>query len=279
MAFVIILIISILIIIAIYRIRKVPPTGNMTLITGGIKTGKSTFSVHLAIRKLKFQRFKYYIKLYSIKFFKFLKLRKFRNAKLPEKPLLYSNIPLKVPYVPLTRELLLRQKRFNFGSVIYICEASLIADSMTFKDNFINENLLLFNKLIAHETHGGYIYYDTQSISDCHYSLKRCLSTYLHIVKTFKYCPFFLFMWVRECRYSEDNNSINVYQSDVEDSTKLIIVPKSVWKKFDCYAFSAYTDNLPIENKEHITVDLKVKDLISFKQYQYLVNKGVKKDE
>ena len=55
-------------------------------------------------------------------------------------------------------------------------------------------NLSLFNKLIAHETRGGAIYYDTQSILDSHYSIKRVASTYLFIQKNIN---FFLFHVIR----------------------------------------------------------------------------------
>ena len=66
-------------------------------------------------------------------------------------------------YVPLTDDLLLRKKRFVYGSVIYVQEASLVADSQLIRDMDINERLMLFNKLIGHETKGGVIIYDTHS--------------------------------------------------------------------------------------------------------------------
>ena len=79
-------------------------------------------------------------------------------------PLIYSNVPLAMPYVPLTDDLLLRKKRFVYGSVIYVQEASLVADSQLIRDMDVNERLMLFNKLIGHETKGGVIIYDTQCI-------------------------------------------------------------------------------------------------------------------
>ena len=66
---------------------------------------------------------------------------------LQPEPLLYSNIPLSCPYVPLTKELLLRKKRFVYGSTVLISEASLVADSQLIKDKVINERLLKFFKL------------------------------------------------------------------------------------------------------------------------------------
>jgi hypothetical protein len=257
----------VLLLIGLIRLFKIIKLGNMTLITGGIKTGKSTLSVYLALRKLRSQRIKYHIKKFFIKVFKKIKIKKFVKMSLPERPLLYSNIPLNCEYVPLTKKLLLRQERFCYGSVVYICEASLIADSMSFKDAEVNENLLLLNKLFAHETKGGYLFYDTQSISDNHYAIKRCLSSYVHVHHSTK-IPFFILMWVRELKFSEDNNNINVYKDDVEDNLKLIVVPKRVWKKFDCYAFSSLTDDLPVNDKSQIPVSLKVDDIVSFKEWK-----------
>lgn len=276
---IIILILAIIFLIAFIRVRKIPKLGNMTLVSGGIKTGKTTLSVYLAIRKYKRNHFVWRAKCVFFHVFKFLRLKKFKDKELPEEPLLYSNIPLAVPYVPLTNFLLCRVERFNYKSVVYVCESSLIADSQMIKNPILNEQLLLFNKLFAHETRGGSIFYDTQSIADCHYSIKRTLSSYLYVHHTFKLCPFFLLMWVREFKYSEDNSVINNVDKDIEEDLKLIIVPKSTWKKFDCYAFSSFTDNLPVVNEKHIAVDMKVRDLVSFKKFLSLKNGGEKDDK
>lgn len=259
------LIIIILILISLfllYKVRKIPKLGSMTLINGGIKTGKSTLSVFLAYRTYKRNHFIWKIKEKFRQIFK-------PNIKPIEEPLLYSNIPLAIPYVPITKDLLNRTTRFNYKSVAYICEASLIADSQLIKDKVLNEKLLLFNKLFAHETRGGAIFYDTQSISDLHYSIKRSLSSYLYIHHTNKFVPFFLLMWVQEFKYNDDGTVINTVSGDLEDNKlKLIIVPKSVWKKFDCYCYSALTDNLPVENNKKVAVVLKVEDLVSFKEFK-----------
>lgn len=268
----ILLIILIAIVVVFLLIKfKVPKLGNMTLITGGIKTGKSTLSVYLSYKQYKRNLFKWKIKRFFIKFFRKLKIKKFINTKIPEKPLFYSNIPIAVPYVPLTKELLLRKERFSYGSVAYICESSLVADSMSFGDKKINEELLLFNKLFAHETKGGSLFYDTQSVLDNHFAIKRTLSSYLYIHHTIK-IPFFLLMYVKELKYSED--STNVFKDDVEESgLQLIIVPKRVWKKFDCYCYSCLTDDLPVNKNVCVPVSLKAEDIVSFKEYLTLKEK------
>ena len=112
-----------------------------------------------------------------------------------------------------------------------------------FKDMDINERLLYFNKLIGHETRGGGIIYDTQAIQDCHYAIKRSISSYIWIHHNIK-IPFFILVYVREMFYSEDNSSVNVFNEDVEETLLRIIVPKSIWKKFDAYCYSKLTDDL-----------------------------------
>lgn len=264
----------VLLIIWIWKILKIPKCGNMVLITGGIKTGKSTLSVRMAYKTWKKQRLK--TRIFNVFVTLFHKVgKRFKNKK--PMPLLYSNVPLNVPYVPLTQELLERRERFVYGSVAYFCEASLIADSMAFKDDYVNEQLLLLVKLWAHETKGGYAFYDTQSISDNHYAIKRCLSSYFYIHHTVKVVPFFLFMFVRELKFSEDNTAVNTFNEDIEDGLKLVIVPKSTWKLFDCYCYSVLTDHLPVYETVVDPVlqkDLKARDIVTFKEDTKIFMKG-----
>lgn len=240
---------------------KVPKIGAMALVSGGVKCGKSTLSVAIVMSEYK-------KRTRRIKFRNFF--RKIFGKPLQELPLIYSNIPLGVPYVELTDDLLLRKKRFVYGSVIYCCEASLVADSQLFKDMELNERLLLFNKLIGHETKGGCVIYDTQCIGDCHYSIKRCLSEYIYVHHLTKWIPFFLLAHVQECRYSDDKSTINVQDEDVENKLRRVIVPKSTWKKFDCYCYSSLTDDLPVENKVVRACDLKARKILSFKKSRLL---------
>ena len=256
-----------------YRKYKVPKINSLTMVTGGVKSGKSTFSVYLAIsthkrnvRKVKFMNF----------------FRKMFNRKLQDIPLLYSNVPLGVNYVPLTLDLIMRKDRFVYGSVIYVQEASLLADSMLIKDKDMNNNLLLFNKLIGHETKGGSLIYDTQCIADVHYSIKRSISNYFYIHHLTK-LPFFVVAHVRECIYSDDGSIVNNAVADVEKDLQKILIPKSVWKKFDCYCLSTFTDGLPVNNfvkKSTTNSDLKSRDIVSFrKDYNLHIDKVVQNEK
>lgn len=239
----------------IRRHYKTPKIGSMVVITGGVKSGKSTFSFHLAYKTYKRN-------LRSVRISNFF--AKIFNKPLREVPRFYTTIPVAVPHVLLTKDLLLRNVRFAYKSVIWVDEASIMADSMEYKDLDVNERLLLFNKLIAHETHGGTLIYNSQSISDLHYSIKRCISETFYVHITFKWLPFFLVCTVREERYSEDGLAINTYNDDVEESLKKVIVRKKVWKLFDCYCYSSMTDNKPLYEKVETADNLKAKYICSF---------------
>lgn len=248
---------------------KIIKVGNVILITGGVKTGKTTLSVHLANKLVKKARFETHI--YNI-FFRWFAKDKSKRAL----PKLYSNIPLKIPYVPLTKDLLYRNTRFEYGSVCYLCEASLIASQMDYNDVELSENLSILVKLFAHETKGGYLIADSQALEDLHYALKRNLSSYLYIHHK-KVFPFFVQLKVREMIYC--NGTTNTVDTDVEKADlQTILVPKSVWKLFDCYCYSALTDHLPIENTEVKTSNLKTDNILSFRKYREYITRSKNND-
>lgn len=258
-----ILIIAILIIVFLikFKIKHTQNIGNLTLITGGVKAGKSTLSVHLAVKRIKKARrwWKYWHKPKAILF----------GKEIPEEPLLYSNVPIDVDYyTPLKKEHILKIERFYYKSVIYIQEASLTADSMCFKDADLNDCTLTFYKLIGHETKGGYLIADTQCTEDVHYNLKRSLSSVLYVHKTFKWCPFLLFLKVQEQFYTPSNGTVNVNTGDIDDiKYKWIIFRKSQsWKLFDRYCYSILTDHLPATGKKGKPKTLKANNIITFKK-------------
>lgn len=243
---------------------KTPKVPAMAVVTGAVKAGKSTFSTYLVFSELWKRRVK-------VSVFNFFCLIFGKKNKRKPKPLLYSNVPLRCKYVPVTESLLKRKERFVYGSVIYLQESSLVADSMDYKDKDLNEELLLFSKLIGHETKGGCLILDTQSMSDNQYNIKRSVTSSFFVHHTVKLVPFFVLAWIREERYNPDGTVITVYNEDVEESLRFVLIPKRIWKKFDCYCYSALTDDLPVVDK---TVDgkklpdLKAHSIVSFRKFK-----------
>ena len=86
-------------------------------------------------------------------------------------------------------------------------------------------------------------------------------------------------MWLREERYTEDNSAVNAYTEDVEEKLKLHIVPKSTWRKFDCYCYSVLTDNKPVGtekwNKNQVK-SLKAENIVSFKEFKTIEGRKTK---
>lgn len=231
----VILIILIIVIFIFIKNHKTLTYSCVCLFTGAPKVGKSWLALRETKKQYNKALFRYYIKRYLLR-------------KNIEKPLLYSNIPLTIPHVPVDDDLLLRKKRYRYGSVVYVGEVSLVADSMCYNNQTINEQLQLLLKLFGHETRGGYLILDTQSVSDNHFSVKRCLDRHFMVYgRKLKWLPFFGVLQVRELAYSEDNQSaVNSFNEDIEESMKWLIVSKRVWKWYDRYCYSCFTDDLPV---------------------------------
>lgn len=229
----------------------------VNLITGAPKTGKTLTALYLA--KQDFNK-----RVFKTKFKNFFR-RLFRKD-LIEMPLFYSTIPVSFPYVPLTEDILMRVTRPRFNSVIFIDEAYLVADSMSFKDDGVNESLSLFNKLIGHEMHGGSLWYNTQNVHDCHFAMKRVATTYLFLQSKQNY-PFFMRINCRELINSEEVAVQNTTDKDVQDdpSFHTLMIPKTYFKKYDCYAYSILTDYLPVEENVVKCQNLKTGKVISMK--------------
>lgn len=255
-------------------IFKFPKMTSLAVFTGGLKVGKSGVSLAKA-------RFEYIRAVvgwwFDCRIVDFLNLfhRKDNKISYNEKPLFYSTIPLRyIKYVPVTREHLLRKKRFAYKSVIYIDEASLVCDSQLIQDKKVNSELLLFFKLFGHSTHGGKCVVNTHCLTDLHYALKRCTSQYFYIHSTSRYIPFFTICNMREERYSEDGSTVNVYGQDVEDTQKKVILLSSIFKKYDRFCYSYLTDHLPTDTVEDCVYkgkhdSLKAEEIVSFRKEFY----------
>lgn len=257
---------------------KFPKITALAVFTGAVKVGKTGVSLACALSLYRRVHLKWRIRKFFQKLF---------NKPISEEPLFYSNIPLSnVRYFDLTLDHILRKKRFNFGSVVFVDEASLLCDCYLSKSNpELSTTLLRFFKLFGHETHCGYCIFNSQQISDLHISLRKCTSQYFYIHSTSsKWIPFVSFCKMREERYSEDGQTLNTYDADVEDSLKTCIFRKSTFKKYDCCAYSIFTDDLPTDNIEHKlskSDSLKCDKITSFRKEfaDMLVETGLKGKE
>jgi len=266
------LLIAIIVLRIIRKHFKVITMPNVFLITGAIKTGKTLLSVHLARKEYRKALLRWYVR----KFFRTL-----LHKDVEEKPMLYSNIHLaRTKYNILSLDIILCKVRIPPKSIVLLDEASLLADSMMFKDKYINERLMQFVKLFAHYSHGGKLIIDTQSLSDLHFSFKRCLNNYIYIYSRTK-LPFITIMKVREMLWSDDNSMINVSNEDIELSMRKVIIFNGSYKLYDCYCYSSFTDFLPMKvvydrDKKSVKDDLKCYKLVSFHNFAQEINDAMK---
>lgn len=270
--------IFILVMYLYFKFFKIPKIKNIVFIDGSLGTGKTFYSIALGVRLYKKQLRNYKIKRFILSL---ISKKKLENL---EEPVLYSNIKLRnIKFTLVTKDLLFRQNyRFAYKSVLILDEFSLVADQMLYKNAEINERLSEFFKLFRHETRGGYIIVNSQSISDLHYSLKYVLSDYFYIQSKVK-LPFFNFLNIIESTYNADKSSSlsTSINSDVDDNVKKVIVSKKYFKYYDTFCYSIFTDCLPIYKTDSLfsrNDNLKASNLVSFKDFKYLYENMNKED-
>ena len=241
--FFVILIIIFIVLLIIFKRSKKMSFDSVVMINGCIGSGKSLLSVKIACSSINkahgiwWRRTHIYSKI-------------FRKMKDEEEPLLYSNIPVKNRfYVPLDNDILLRNKRMNYHSVLLIDESSLLATSLDYKDKDLSEELSLFLKLVRHSVRGSYrniwgsypnVIVNTQSKNDNHYAFDRTINQVLFLTKSIT-IPFFKVVWCRDLLLID--SVVNDFEDDIKESiaTRWYLIPKKYFKKYDSFAYEFLT--------------------------------------
>ena len=247
-------------------------TGKILLITGALKTGKSVSSFAQANRTYQ----------------KSLWVWRFKHLfdRTLEKPILYCNIQTNFPPTYrvcwLKEEHLRRQAKLAWGCTVLIDEMSMIARSTDAKDKDIEDTLVDFIKLFAHECNGKLIC-NTQALSDCHFAVKRCIGDYLYIEKKIPFfCGYLLLVGFYRNSIVEgmgDTNSSvaglttplrlnkGARNNDTVSNRQWIFVPNKTFKYFSSTTYSGLTDHLPMINQEQErTMNLKSYKIVSLRK-------------
>lgn len=270
MAIIITLIIIFILLYIYIKYFRMPHLNTNNFVDGTNGVGKTQICVYWSKRALKRQRIKYKIKKI------FLKLFSKKEFKEPQ-PYLYSNLKLKdIPFVPMTKDILTRQNyRCSNNSIGLLDEYSLVADQNIYGKEYkdIVEQMRDFWKLDRHEGF-KYVFVNSQNISSVNFTLKDCISNYIFIHHR-KKLPFFSILYYREMTYSRDGGGIaNVFNNTLLDEDfKRCIIPNSIFKKYDSRAYSVFTDNLPVDDREIVIKDrkdLKQRELTTFMKLNYL---------
>ena len=292
--FIILAIILVVLFVLWFKFIKVPKLNNINFISGALGTGKSFMSGRYTLSKywwrVKLQNFRRKLVYYNLIPFKMIKdkilneedilfysnipfdFEDSKRIKLLRRPFKLKHFDLKeslkqkkriykkcVPYA-IERSHVLREKRFNYKSVVLFDEISVFFDQFDFDDKIINEKLNLFFKLFRHETKGGLLIINSQSINDCHFALKNCLNQYFYIHHK-KKLLFGMLLYIQELAYTNDNSTINVNQGDLEDDEKLKLlwIPKKYFHYYDSYAHSWLTDYCALNNVPFNVLDYGLK--------------------
>ena len=238
----ILLIIGVVLIFLLVIYSRCPYIGCLTLFTGALKSGKTLTALRCALRKYQMARIMWRISCLWRSFLQKLGVK----VKLPEEPLFYTNITVAgVRYVPVTLDILYRRVRIARKSVMFLSETSLIADSMTVRDALLNEEINTFFKLYGHESHGGKCIIETQNVLDNHYAIKRCLTFYYNIDANFN-LPFFKLVRFYKVFYADDDSVKNVVSLNSKVDYSYMLIPKSMFTRYDSYTYSWLTDELPL---------------------------------
>lgn len=257
---VIFVIVGIIVLFVIRKKLKILKIPCVFFIDGAPKTGKSALTIHLGIKTYLKNVFAWLLGKV------FYWLRHHNLLGYPLKPMLYCNIPLAFKHNRLTKDIILRKVRIPNKSVVIIDEASLVADSMLFKDQVTNYQILMFAKLFGHYSHGGTLLLNSHTITDLHYAFKRSLGTYLYIYQSNKF-PFVTLCKCREMVYSDNNNMVNDISADAELSMRTMFYFNWVYKLYDCFCYSCFTDDLSYQvdyNYKYDKKDLKCRNIVSF---------------
>lgn len=271
----VILIVLLIVLIILYKRSKKLRFDSVVMINGCIGSGKTLLCVHRAKRDFRkshalwWRRTHIYSKI-------------FKSMKNEEEPLLYSNIPIYKDkrnlelfkyYVPLTNDIIMRQKRPRYHSVMIWDESSLMATSMDYKDKPLSESMSLFLKLLRHELKGSYrnifgshsnLYINTQSKNDNHYSVDRVVNQVLYITKSIS-IPFFKVIWVRDLLLIDSVN--NNFDDDIKESlsARWFLVPKKVFNYYDSYSYEFLSHDFPVSDLDNTSGRIfKVGDKVCF---------------
>lgn len=251
MLFVIIIIIIVMLFL-FFKVVKPYKLEHDTLIsfTGTNGSGKTFFGVKYSISLYYKQCKKVRIHNLVNKYFK-------HSNDIWAKPLLYSNIPLRINKklwaTPLTAKHLLLQERLELRSVVFIDEVGIFASQWDFKNpNVVSKAPFEeFIRFCRHYLKGCYIIVTEQCSSNIVLNIRRRLSS-VYSLSGFHKILFVCWTSVRHIQVTED--TLNVNTSQVEDtSQRLFSLLPLLFKHYDTYCYSERYNSVPKGSKGSFT--------------------------
>lgn len=217
------------------------------LLTGGNGSGKTFTAVNQAIVQLRKNRFKAKIHNLSQIF------KRKKNRHFIKKPMLYSNIPVRVGFremsIALSDNVLLLQEKLPPLSVTLIDEINSVISQMSFK--FKNEEILNeFCTFYRHITRGGHLILTTQNVNKIHWCFRYCANT------SYNLCQFHkiglpnkpILSWVKVRNISIGDDIKQVENGNVEEGRRTLFQFFPLIRRYDTYAFYPRYSDIPYQN-------------------------------
>lgn len=230
------LIIIILILIILSRFYTIKEETIIGL-TGGLGTGKTLIGVEKAISLLKKARFKWWIDNHI-----------FLWKKKREKPLLYSNIPIRISKkewaTELTEQHLLLQEKIIEKSIVFMDEIGAYASQWDYNNPNAKETFDEFIRLFRHYTKGGYLIATEQCSENIILTVRRRINTVNNLLHFKKFLGIFYLVKVRKISISEEIKTIEQQNAEDNMRTKFgLLLGKR--KMYDTYCYSERYKTVP----------------------------------
>jgi len=216
---------------------------NTLMFTGAPGTGKTNEAVRMSLKLLKAVRRS--VKRQNFKVWLYNVAHKDKKEYF-EKPLLYSNIPIKISNKEWSKKLKLEHltltERQTYKAVTFITEIGKIISRYDHKNPNISDNIDEYVSLYRQFTQGGYFLCDDQSSDNAEVDVRRRLGT---IINMLHFNKFWFVYWVkmRNITISEDIKTIE--KESVEDNYRTRLGFFIGKPRYDTYAFSERYNSVP----------------------------------
>ncbi len=218
--------------------------------TGGLGSGKSFLSVHMAVKLLRRKRLQvWWYNLWH------------KNDKL-ERPLLYSSIPVRVSKkemaTMLTDKHLLLQKHIVKNSVLLLDEIGGYCSQFDYKA----VNAEVFDEFIRFFRHyvQGYLVCNDQCSENIVLQVRRRLNTVYNLMG-FRKRIFGLFYTVKVRNISVSEEIKTIEEQDTEDNMTTLIGIMPRFKRYDTHCYAHRYDRVPT-SEETIHAELSTDTIL-----------------
>lgn len=212
--------------------------------TGGLGSGKSMLSTETAVKLLRRNRAK--VTRYNL----------LHPKSKKEKPLLYSNIPIRISGKEwaqvLTADHLLLRAKIVEKSVTYIDEVGSFANQFQFKAR----NMEIFDEFVRfyrHYTKGGYLVVNDQCSENIVLQIRRRINTVFNLMHFKAWFGIFYTVRCRNMSVSEEIKTVET--QNTEDNTRLIFGFLQPRWRYDTWCYSERYATVPESDREvHTTL-------------------------